>query len=111
MVISEVNGKKHAETNREEKLRFLSAMRTVIEFTTDIESAEKDGFIPLVQFQKHCPRADEIERLKHLPPDDYPDGFNLHFAASVMWFCEIMQLYAKANRKSFIDDVANLLSK
>ena len=47
MVISEVNGKKHAETNREEKLRFLSAMRTVIEFIMDIESAEKGWVHPI----------------------------------------------------------------
>ena len=110
MVISEVNGKKHAETNREEKLRFLSAMRTVIEFIMDIESAEKEGFIPLVQFQKYCPRADEIERLKHLPPDDYPDGFNFHFEASLMWFCEIMQLFAEKNRKDFLGSMLKKLS-
>ena len=110
MVISEVNGKKHAETNREEKLRFLSAMRTVIEFIMDIESAEKDGFIPLWQFLKFCPRADEIERLKHLPPDDYPDGFNFHFEASIMWFCEIMQLFADKNRKDFFDSILKKLS-
>ena len=109
MVISEVNGKKHAETNREEKLRFLSAMRTVIEFAVDIESAEKDGFIPFVQFQKYCPSADEIERLKHLPPDDYPDGFDFHFEASLMWFGEIMQLFAEKNRKDFLGSILKKL--
>lgn len=110
MVIREVNGKKHAETNREEKLRFLSAMRTVIEFIVDIESAEKDRFLPFVQFQKHCPSADEIERLKPLPPDDYPDGFNFNFEASLLWFCEIMQLFAEKNRKDFLGRILKKLS-
>ena len=111
MVINKKNGKMYTEMNRGEKLRFLSAMRTVVEFTVDIETAEKNGIIPLVQFNKCCPSADEIERLKSLPPDDYPDMFDLKFGVSLLWFCEIMSLYAKANRKSFIDDVANLLSK
>ena len=111
MFINKKNGKMYAETNRVEKLRFLSAMRTVVEFTVDIEAAEKNGVTPLVEFNKYCPSADEIERLKSLPPDDYPDMFDFNFAVSLLWFCEIMALYAKANRKSFIDDVANLLSK
>lgn len=111
MVINKKNGKNYAETNRVEKLRFLSAMRTVIEFTIDIETAEKNGITPLVQFNKCCPSADEIERLKSLPPDDYPDMFDFNFGASLLWFCEIMTLYAKANRKSFIDEVGNWLSK
>ena len=111
MVINKKNGKMYAEANRVEKLRFLSAMRTVVEFTIDIEAAEKNGVTPLVQFNKYCPSADEIERLKSLPPDDYPDMFDFNFSVSVLWFCEIMDLYAKANRKSFTDDVNNLLSK
>ena len=111
MVINKKNGKMYAEPNRVEKLRFLSAMRTVVEFVIDIEAAEKNGVTPLVQFNKHCPSADEIERLKSLPPDDYPDMFDLNFSISLLWFGEIMTLYAKANRKSFIDDVGNLLSK
>ena len=111
MVINKKNGKMYAEINRGEKLRFLSAMRTVVEFTIDIEAAEKNGVTPLVQFNKCCPSADEIERLKSLPPDDYPDMFDFNFSVSVLWFVEIMALYAKANRKSFADDVNNLLSK
>lgn len=111
MFINKKNGKMYAETNRVEKLRFLSAMRTVVEFTVDIEAAEKNGVTPLVEFNKYCPSADEIERLKSLPPDDYPDGFDLKFGLSLLWFGEIMDLYAKANRKSFIDDVVNGLSK
>ena len=111
MVINKKNGKMYAEANRVEKLRFLSAMRTVIEFTIDIEAAEKNGVTPLVQFNKYCPSADEIERLKPLPPDDYPDMFDFRFSASLLWFCEIMASYAKANRKSFIDDFVNSLSK
>ena len=111
MVINKKNGKMYAEANRVEKLRFLSAMRTVVEFTIDIEGAEKNGITPLVQFNKCCPSADEIERLKSLPPDDYPDMFDFNFNISLLWFGEIMTLYAKANRKSFIDDVGNLLSK
>ena len=110
MVIDKKNGKMYARTNRGEKLRFLSAMRTVVEFVVDIEAAEKNGVTPLVQFNKYCPSADEIERLKSLP-DDYPDMFDLKFGASVLWFGEIMTLYAKANRKSFIDDVFNRLKK
>ena len=111
MIINKKNGKMYAETNRVEKLRFLSAMRTVVEFTIDIETAEKNGITPLVQFNKCCPSADEIERLKSLPPDDYPDMFDFNFMISILWFGEIMALYAKANRKSFIDDVVNGLSK
>lgn len=111
MVIHKENGKTYAEPNRVEKLRFLSAMRTVIEFTIDIESAEKNGITPLVKFNEYCPSADEIEKLKSLPPDDYPDRFDLNFHISLLWFCEIMTIYAKANRKSFIDDVGSLLSK
>ena len=111
MVINKKNGKMYVEMNRGEKLRFLSAMRTVVEFTIDIEAAEKNGVIPLVQFNKCCPSADEIERLKSLPPDDYPDMFDFNFRVSILWFGEIMTLYAKDNRKSFIDDVNNLLSK
>lgn len=111
MFIEKKNGKMYAEANRVEKLRFLSAMRTVVEFTIDIETAEKNGITPLVQFNKYCPSADEIERLKSLPPDDYPDMFELNFSASLLWFGEIMTLYAKVNRKSFIDKVANWLSK
>ena len=111
MVINKKNGKIYAETNRVEKLRFLSAMRTVVEFIIDIEAAEKNGITPLVQFNKCCPSADEIERLKSLPPDDYPDMFDFNFSISLLWFGEIMALYAKANRKSFTDDVNNLLSK
>ena len=111
MVINKKNGKMYAEINRVEKLRFLSAMRTVVEFTIDIEAAEKNGITPLVQFNKCCPSADEIERLKSLPPDDYPDMFDFNFSVSVLWFGEIMALYAKANRKSFIDDFVNSLSK
>ena len=111
MVIHEVNGKKCADINRKEALRFLSAMRTVVEFAIDIEAAEKNGMTPLVEFNKCCPSADEIERLKSLPPDDYPDMFDFNFRVSVLWFCEIMALYAKANRKSFIDEVGNWLSK
>ena len=111
MVVNKKNGKMYAETNRVEKLRFLSAMRTVVEFVIDIEAAEKKGITPLVQFNKYCPSADEIEKLKSLPPDDYPDMFDFNFSISVLWFGEIMALYAKANRKSFTDDVNNLLSK
>ena len=111
MVINKKNGKMYAEPNRVEKLRFLSAMRTVVEFTIDIEAAEKNGVTPLVRFNKYCPSADEIEKLKSLPPDDYPDMFDLKFGGSLLWFCEIMALYAKANRKSFMDDVAKWLSK
>ena len=111
MVINKKNGKMYAEANRGEKLRFLSAMRTVVEFIIAIETAEKNGVTPLVQFNKYCPSADEIERLKSLPPDDYPDMFDFNFSVSVLWFGEIMALYAKANRKSFTDDVNNLLSK
>lgn len=111
MVINKKNGNMYAETNRVEKLRFLSAMRTVVEFTIDIETAEKKGITPLVQFNKCCPSADEIERLKSLPPDDYPDMFDFNFSVSLLWFGEIMTLCAKANRKSFIDDVANWFSK
>ena len=111
MVINKKNGKMYAEANRGEKLRFLSAMRTVVEFTVDIEAAEKNGVTPLVEFNKYCPSADEIERLKSLPPDDYPDGFDLNFGLSLLWFGEIMTLYAKTNRKSFIDNVVNVLSK
>ena len=111
MVIDKKNGKMYAEMNRGEKLRFLSAMRTVVEFIIDIEAAEKNGVTPLVQFNKCCPSADEIERLKSLPPDDYPDMFDFNFSISLLWFGEIMALYAKANRKSFTDDVNNLLSK
>ena len=111
MVIKKKNGKMYAEENRVEKLRFLSAMRTVVEFVIDIETAEKNGVTPLVQFNKCCPSADEIEKLKSLPPDDYPDMFDFNFSISILWFCEIMALYAKANRKSFIDDVGNWLSK
>ena len=111
MVINKKNGKMYAEPNRVEKLRFLSAMRTVVEFTIDIEAAEKNGITPLVQFNKCCPSADEIERLKSLPPDDYPDMFDFNFLISLLWFGEIMAFYAKANRKSFIDDVNDLLSK
>lgn len=111
MFVNKKNGKMYAETNRVEKLRFLSAMRTVIEFTVDIEAAEKNGMTPLVQFNKCCPSADEIERLKSLPPDDYPDMFDFMFGMSLLWFCEIMAAYAKANRKSFLDGVANLFSK
>ena len=111
MVINKKNGKMYAEMNRGEKLRFLSAMRTVVEFIIDIEAAEKNGMTPLVQFNKCCPSADEIERLKSLPPDDYPDMFDFNFSISILWFGEIMALYAKANRKSFTDDVNNLLSK
>ena len=111
MVINKKNGEMYAEINRVEKLRFLSAMRTVIEFTIDIEAAEKEGITPVVQFNKCCPSADEIERLKSLPPDDYPDMFDLNFSISLLWFGEIMTLYAKANRKSLIDEVGNWLSK
>ena len=111
MVINKENGKMYAEMNRVEKLRFLSAMRTVVEFVIDIEGAEKNGVAPLVQFNKCCPSADEIEKLKSLPPDDYPDMFDFNFRISLLWFGEIMAFYAKANRKSFIDDVGNLLSK
>lgn len=111
MVINKKNGKIYAEANRVEKLRLLSAMMTVVEFVIDIEAAEKNGITPLVQFNKCCPSADEIERLKSLPPDDYPDMFDFNFGVSVLWFGEIMTLYAKANRKSFIDDVGNFLSK
>ena len=111
MVINGKNGKKYAETNRVEKLRFLSAMRTVVEFTFDIEAAEKNGMTPLVQFNKCCPGADEIERLKSLPPDDYPDMFDFNFSMSLLWFCEIMAVYARANRKSFLDEVGDWLSK
>ena len=111
MVVVKKNGKMHAETNRAEKLRFLSAMRTVVEFTVDTEAAEKKGMTPLVQFNKYCPSADEIERLKSLPPDDYPDRFDFRFGVSLLWFGEIMALYAKANRKIFMEDAANLLSK
>ena len=111
MVINKKNGKMYAEMNRGEKLRFLSAMRTVVEFTIDIEAAEKNGITPLVQFNKCCPSADEIERLKSLPPDDYPDMFDFNFSISVLCFGEIMTLYAKANRKNFIAEVVNLLSK
>lgn len=111
MVINKKNGKMYAEANRVEKLRFLSAMRTVVEFIIDIEAAEKNGITPLVQFNKCCPSADEIERLKSLPPDDYPDMFDFNFSISILWFGEIMALYAKSNRKRFIDDVTNLLSK
>ena len=106
MVIEKKNGKMYADVNRVEELRFLSAMRTVVEFTIDIEAAEKNGVTPLVEFNKYCPSADEIERLKSLPPDDYPDRFDFNFSVSLLWFCEIMALCAKANRKSFIDDVA-----
>ena len=111
MVVNKKNGKMYAEANRAEKLRFLSAMRTVVEFTVDIEAAEKNGVTLLVEFNKCCPSADEIERLKSLPPDDYPDRFDSRFAVSLLWFCEIMALYAKANRKSVIDEVGNWLSK
>ena len=111
MVINKKNGKMYAEMNRGEKLRFLSAMRTVVEFIIDIEAAEKNGVTPLVQFNKYCPSADEIEGLKSLPPDDYPDMFDFNFSASLLLFCEIMALYAKENRKNFIDDFANFLSK
>ena len=111
MVINKKNGKMYAETNRVEELRILSAMRTVVEFIIDIEAAEKNGITPLVQFNKCCPSADEIERLKSLPPDDYSDMFDFNFGVSILWFGEIMTLYAKANRKSFIDDVVNGLSK
>ena len=111
MDINKKNGKMYAEANRVEKLRFLSAMRTVIEFTIDIEAAEKEGITPLVQFNKCCPSADEIERLKSLPPDDYPDMFDFNFGVSLLWFGEIMALYAKSNRKSFIEDAAKWLSK
>ena len=111
MFIDKKNDKMYAELNRGEKLRFLSAMRTVFEFTIDIEAAEKNGLTPLVEFNKCCPSADEIERLKSLPPDDYPDMFDLKFSASVLWFGEIMTLYAKANRKNFIAEVVNWLSK
>ena len=111
MVIEKKNGKMYAEMNRGEKLRFLSAMRTVVEFIIDIEAAEKNGITPLVQFNKCCPSADEIERLKSLPPDDYPDMFDFNFSVSVLWFGEIMALYAKANRKNFIAEVGNWLSK
>ena len=111
MVIEKKNGKMYAEMNRGEKLRFLSAMRTVVEFIIDIEAAEKNGITPLVQFNKCCPSADEIERLKSLPPDDYPDMFDFNFRVSVLWFGEIMAIYSKANRKSFIDEVVDCLSK
>ena len=111
MVVNKKNGKMYAEANRVEKLRFLSAMRTVVEFTIDIEAAEKNGITPLVQFNKCCPSADEIERLKSLPPDDYPDMFEFNFSLSILWFGEIKTLYAKANLKSLIDDVGNGLSK
>ena len=114
MVIDKKNGKMYARMNRGEKLRFLSAMRTVVEFVVDIEAAEKNGVTLLVQFNKCCPSADEIERLKSLPPDDYPDMFDFNFSVSVLWFGEIMTLYAKASRKSFIDDIddfVNSLSK
>ena len=111
MFINKKNGRMYAEINRVEKLRFLSAMRTVVEFTLDIEAAEKNGVTPLVEFNKYCPSADEIERLKSLPPDDYPDMFDLNFGGSLLWFGEIMTLYAKTNRKSFIDDFVNGLSK
>ena len=111
MVVNKKNGKMYARTNRGEKLRFLSAMRTVVEFVVDIEAAEKNGVTPLVQFNKYCPSADEIERLKSLPPDDYPDMFDFNFRVSVLWFGEIMAIYSKANRKNFIDDVVDCLSK
>ena len=101
----------YAKINRGEQLRFVSAMRTVVEFAIDIEATEKNGVTPVVQFNKYCPSADEIERLKSLPPDDYPDTFDCNFSLTVLWFSEIMALYAKASRKSFIDDVGNLLSK
>ena len=110
MIINKKNGKMYAETNRVEKLRFLSAMRTVVEFVVDIEAAEKNGVTPLVNFNKCCPSADEIEKLKSLPPDDYPYMFDFNFSISVLWFCEIMALYAKANRKNFIDNVVDCLS-
>ena len=111
MVVNEKNGKMHAQINRVEELRFLSAMRTVVEFVIDIEKAEKNGMTPLVQFNKCCPSADEIERLKSLPPDDYPDMFDFRFGVSLLWFGEIMALCAKSNRKSFIEAAANWLSK
>ena len=111
MVIEKKNGKMYADVNRVEELRFLSAMRIVVEFTIDIEAAEKNGVTPLVEFNKYCPSADEIERLKSLPPDDYPDRFDFNFSVSLLWFCEIMAFYAKANRKNFIDEFANSLSK
>ena len=111
MVINKKNGKIYAETNRVEKLRFLSAMRTVVEFAVDIEAAEKNGMTPLVQFNKFCPSADEIERLKSLPPDDYPDMFDVRFGASLLWFCEIMASYAEANRENFIDELVKSLPK
>ena len=111
MVIDKKNGKMYAEANRVEKLRFLSAMRTVVEFIIDIEAAEKNGITPLVQFNKCCPSADEIERLKSLPPDDYPDMFDFNFSISLLWFGEIMDLYAKAYQKNFMNEVDNLLSK
>ena len=111
MIINKKNGKMYAEANRVEKLRFLSAMRTVVEFTIDIETAEKKGVTPVVQFNEYCPSADEIERLKSLPPDDYPDKFDFNFSVSLLWFGEIMTLYAKVNRKSFMNDVAKCLSK
>ena len=111
MVINKKNGKMYVEANRVEKLKFLSAMRTVVEFTIDIEAAEKNGVTPFVQFNKCCPSADEIEKLKSLPPDDYPDMFDINFSISLLWFGEIMALYAKANRKRFIDEVGNWFSK
>ena len=111
MVVNKKNGKMYAETNRVEKLRFLSAMRTVVEFAVDIEAAEKNGVTPLVQFNKCCPSADEIERLKSLPPDDYPDMFDLNFSLSILWFGEIMTFYARENRKVFIDEVGKWCSK
>ena len=111
MFVNENNGKMYAEANRVEKLRFLSTMRTVVEFVVDIESAEKNGMIPLAQFNKYCPSADEIERLKSLPPEDYPDRFDARFGMSLLWFGEIMVLCAKVNRKSFFEDAAKWLSK
>ena len=111
MFIDKKNGKMYAEINRGEKLRFLSAMRTVVEFTIDIEAAVKKGITPLLPFNKCLSSADELERLKSLPPDDYPDMFDFNFSVSLFWFCEIMALYAKTNRKSFIDNFVNYLSK
>ena len=105
MLIKNDNGVPRAYTNRVERLKFLEAMRTVVEFSTDFDNAIKNGFKPVVEFDKYCPSADEIERLKSLPPDDYPDGFDTNFDGSVLWFNEIMFICGKVSRKRVINDI------
>ena len=72
MVINKKNGKMYAEINRVEKLRFLSAMRTVVEFTIDIEAAEKNG---ISQSNKVLPDNETVGMIHGSDDEEDHNGF------------------------------------